>query len=129
MLSLLAGTGGLAAKEIAAIRSAQQTIHLYAKLMETHHYLPRQFERFFAQNGLNIEDYTGKVNALLHRMMHGNVANGPWKRGLLFDYNSRWGAWIKANPNASRAQIQAFASQLAREFGLPELDALKKMLR
>jgi hypothetical protein len=70
---------------------------------------------------LDIENYTQKINALLHRMLHGNVRNGAWKRKMFEDWNSRWAEWIRQNPNATPQQIINFANKLAQEFGLPPI--------
>ena len=110
---------GLPAKTRAAIQALKTSILLWNKLRQSHHYLPKQYKKWFESKGINIEDYTLKINAYLHRLIHGNVKYGPWLRQLYTDWNSRWEQFIRDNPNATQKQIIDFMNKLADEFHLP----------
>ena len=84
-----------------------------------HHLFPRQFQKFFKSNGVNIDDFTVTVD---HNVTHlkgihgkGNLGQMPGK------WNKAWADFIRNNPNASQKQIFQQAGKMMDEFGIGHL--------
>jgi Predicted lipoprotein of unknown function (DUF2380) len=82
--------------------------------VDDHHLFPRQYERYFAQKGIDIEKHTitvGKTNHL--RGIHGNgLGNMPGR------WNSEWGSFIRNNPNASAKDVYQKLGRMMDHYGL-----------
>ena len=75
--------------------------------------LPHEFDKpYFEPKGLEVDDYTMRVDANLHRIIHGR------RIGYENSWNYKWGQFIARNPNASPEDIMSYAYQLGYEFGL-----------
>ena len=77
--------------------------------IHAHHVLPKEFERFFQQAGLNIHDprFDSWIDATTHRKIHS------------LGYNNAWGAFFNnpANQNPTASQILNHARELSIRFG------------
>ncbi|TMI14162.1 DUF2380 domain-containing protein [Candidatus Bathyarchaeota archaeon] len=85
----------------------------YTGEFQEHHLLPHEFDKpYFEPKGLEVDDYTMRVDANLHRIIHG--------KGIGYEnsWNYKWGQFIARNPNASPEDIMSYAYQLGYEFGL-----------
>lgn len=82
-----------------------------------HHIFPQQFRDWFAEKGIDVDDYTIAIDSKVHlRGVHGRGLGdlpGRW--------NARWAQFILANPEATSTEVGQFASELRREFGLDDL--------
>ena len=116
-------THGLAVKTVERINKLIGQVRYQRGLMETHHYLPRQFGEFFSKKKIDIEKYTGRINAEYHRLIHGKLMRdgvdyGGYKRDRWWNYNREWKEWIDANRHASKEQILERARYMAERYGL-----------
>jgi hypothetical protein len=121
----------LPAGETDMTRAAQEKLRLTTKLqktgalglmmyqaatgiMEVHHLLPREFQPFFKAAGLEMEDYTIKLDRAAHRLKAGNgvhtIAGGDW--------NGVWEKWIAQNPGARKNAILKQLSKMRKQFGI-----------
>jgi hypothetical protein len=82
-----------------------------------HHIFPQAFRGWFAEKGIDVDDYTVAIDSATHlRGVHGRGLGdlpGRW--------NARWAQFIFRNPEANAAEIGQFASELMQEFGLDNL--------
>jgi hypothetical protein len=85
----------------------------YSGIMETHHLLPRQFQRHFLRAGLNIDDYTIGLDRNVHKIIHGKGAR------LKDAWNAQWERFFAENPGAEANQILEHLEKLRRRFYLP----------
>lgn len=69
-----------------------------------HHVFPQEHRGWFSSKGINIDDYAAVINQGEHEAIH------------IAGYNKEWGAFIKANPNASEQEIFEFAGKLMEKF-------------
>lgn len=124
-LKSLAQLSGITAKTAELIQRRIEQVRLQNGLMHSHHYLPQKFSEFFRSRGVDIEKYTGQINAEIHRLLHGKIVQGfsfPGAQGQLkYDWNMKWAEWISKNPNATEQQMLRFANQLAKQVGIPAI--------
>ncbi|MEW6183575.1 MAG: PQQ-binding-like beta-propeller repeat protein [Bacillota bacterium] len=82
-----------------------------------HHIYPREFRSFFRSRGINIDKYTIELDKSVHlRGVHGKGIDG-----LSGKWNQRWEKWIKEHPRATKKEVERFAQQLLKEYGLDKL--------
>jgi len=73
---------------------------------ELHHVLPQQFRDRFTRAGLDVDAATVRLPSSVHQAAHD------------VGWNSVWGDFFAANPNATRAEIIRQAGKMMWEFGL-----------
>ena len=85
---------------------------------ELHHGYPRDFRDFFNERGIDIDhpDNMFELPKARHTELPDGIHTGPYADS----WNGRWEAWIRDNPNATRAEVLAFRDRLANEFGISE---------
>ncbi|USX11873.1 polymorphic toxin-type HINT domain-containing protein [Oxalobacteraceae bacterium OTU3CAMAD1] len=85
--------------------------------MQDHHLLPQQFDRFFAQRGIDIHAHTVTISSLSHlKGLHGaGLGNMPG------GWNQQWGQWIANNPNATTQQIYQNLGQMMVNYNISHL--------
>ncbi len=121
----LLNTSGIPARVQAVIYRRMWQVRLGVLLTQTHHYLSQEFEDFFANRGIDIEEYTQEINAEIHRIIHGKWIQGydlgPYSKVLMEDWNGQWARWIRDNPNASKDEILRHMRDMAEWFNLPRI--------
>ena len=124
-LQELGKLSGITAATSNLIQRRIEQINLQISLQHTHHYLPQRYLAWFNARGINIENYTYRINAELHRIIHGKFVQGfsfPGEMGKTrFNWNSEWAVWISQNPNAKAQEIANFANELATRTGIPNI--------
>ena len=70
-LQELGKLSGITAATSNLIQRRIEQINLQISLQHTHHYLPQRYLAWFNARGINIENYTYRINAELHRIIHG----------------------------------------------------------
>jgi RHS repeat-associated protein len=83
--------------------------------LETHHLLPREFERQFKAKGLDIEEYTYNLPKSDHRLKPDGLHTGTGRGG---DWNQAWRDFFAKNPDPAREQILQQLDSMMRQFGL-----------
>jgi hypothetical protein len=79
-----------------------------------HHIFPQQFKKFFAERGIEINDYTVSLGQTTHlRGVH-----GKGNAGLTGKWNNKWEQFIESNPKATAKEVYQFAGKLMDEFNL-----------
>ena len=105
----LAGLGGFIVKH--ADEAAE-----FAKVIERHHLLPRQFAKHFRKAGIeNIDDYVIELPRGLHRLTDYNgIHTGPR------NWNKRWKEFFEENPNAKLEDVFKHLKRLIDEFEITQ---------
>jgi len=98
---------------------AGQKLLGYTGKLADHHIMPRQFEKFFGARGINIDEFTVSVD---HAVTHLKAIHGRGNMGQMPGrWNTVWGDWIKANPNATATEIYQQAGRMMDDFGINHL--------
>ncbi len=79
-----------------------------------HHIFPQQFRQYFAQRGIDIDQYTVTMDASTH--LEG--VHGAGIDGMPGQWNKAWADFIARNPTATRQQLFDFAGQLMKRYGI-----------
>ena len=77
-----------------------------------HHLLPRQFEPYFKQANLDIEDFVIPIELEFHKRLHGK--GGNW----IDSWNGRWAQFFTEKQNRSDKEILLYYGDLFKEFFL-----------
>jgi hypothetical protein len=115
------GGGASRAKRISSIKKAGAARGapklLQAGKQAKHHLMPQQFQKFFAERGIDIHQYTVKIGQSTHlKGVHGKgLGNLPGR------WNPTWKQWIKANPNASAKDVYQQLGRMMDEFNLSHI--------
>ncbi|MDF2788859.1 MAG: hypothetical protein K0S80_1957 [Neobacillus sp.] len=82
-----------------------------------HHIYPQEFRKWFKKMGIDIDDYTIKLDTTTHlKGVHGNgldIMEGKW--------NKKWREFRERNSDASKSEAKKFAKKLLKEYGLDDL--------
>ena len=79
---------------------------------DVHHNLPQQFEQFFEDAGLDIEEFTEPMPADAHRLPPDGLHSGP------DNWNELWAQFIHDYPEAGADQILEFLDEIRAMKGL-----------
>ena len=90
-----------------ALEEAGVTPRQQRAIYENHHLLVQQLRKWFKTKKINIDDYTVRITADEHRLLHNE-----------YRWNDLWIDFMKRNRGASRTEINAFMNDLMRRFGL-----------
>jgi hypothetical protein len=83
-----------------------------------HHIFPRQFRKWFASKGLNIDKFTVQ---LAHETTHLKGVHGRGLGNMPGGWNSRWAEFIEKNPNPTLKEVYQFGGKLLDEYGLSHI--------
>jgi YD repeat-containing protein len=106
------------------VHNATNPIRSEIPLPQQHHIYPQQFQNYFDSRGIDINDHTVDLHggAEHQRGIHGKGGViGPNNTFLPGRYNDRWADFINDNPNASKAEVEKFASKMKKTYGLENL--------
>jgi RHS repeat-associated protein len=81
--------------------------------MEDHHIFPQAFRDWFAQHGIEIDEYTIALERAVHRLKPNGLhttSGGDW--------NGAWRRWIADHPNATPQEILNQGKKFVIEFGV-----------
>jgi hypothetical protein len=85
--------------------------------LQDHHIFPRQFDDYFKQRGIDIDDYT----VTLGQTQHLQGVHGKGYGDLPGAWNSQWRDFIEKNPNASLGEVYQQAGKMMDRYGLSYL--------
>ncbi|MDY7225574.1 TIGR02269 family lipoprotein [Hyalangium rubrum] len=80
------------------------------QVYERHHIFPREFEEWFEERGIDIDQYTLPLEVEKHRDIHRGAQGGPW--------NAAWRRYVEKNQGALKPDVMKYAGQLIYEFEL-----------
>ena len=100
---------------------------LNAPKINQQHIFPKQFDDFFRQKGIDINEFCVKMEQSEHlRGVHGRGGFvGSGNEFLQGNWNKKWKEFIDNNRNASPEQIFQQAGKMMDEFGLSGLDIVR----
>ena len=100
---------------------------LTAPIINKHHIFPREFEDFFRQKGIDIDEFCVKLGQSEHLGgIHGRGGYvGSGNEFLQGRYNKKWKEFIDNNPGATPEQIYQQGGKMMDEFGLSGLDIVR----
>ncbi|MCB9846361.1 MAG: DUF2380 domain-containing protein [Phycisphaeraceae bacterium] len=81
--------------------------------IEGHHELPREFRGFFAEHGLEIDDFVRPLDKSNHRLRSDGLHCVTEDRCT---WNKAWDDWIRQNPDASRDKILEQLEKMRRDY-------------
>jgi uncharacterized lipoprotein (TIGR02269 family) len=84
----------------------------HGKPYEKHHIYPqaKDLKEWFEQQGIDIHQWTLALEVEEHRRIHRGPNGGPW--------NEAWRQFQRANPGATKLEIELHAGKLIYEFNL-----------
>jgi uncharacterized lipoprotein (TIGR02269 family) len=78
---------------------------------EKHHIFPQAFRGWFADRGIDVDEFVIPLEVEKHRSIHRGVRGGPW--------NAAWRRFIEQKRDkASKEEVYRYAGQLIYEFQL-----------
>jgi len=101
------------------LRSATKL--LPAPKMQLHHIFPQSLKDDFEALGIQIHNFCVELSETVHlRGVHGNGLREVDPR-LTGQWNEKWKAWLRDNPNADATAAYQQAGMMMDEFGLSGL--------
>ncbi len=111
------GKGRATTKVFSAVEREAQLLLKAPRQMMDHHLLPRQFQRFFEERGIDIDSFTVSLGEITHlKGIHGSGLGkypGRW--------NKEWTHWIEANPNATSKDIYQQVGRMMDRYHINDL--------